>query len=152
MISNSRNATKAVRIDNQPGSTFGKTGSSAINCPATSSTTTLPGSFRAKSFSEREPAQIPTRVTTVISSNSPRQIAFCCSRGEVANELPTQELNHEIEANSEQRPPRPWRQRKIANAASSDGQRKVVFCGTRASRCRNGRAGGHNRRIQFITG
>src|SRR5829696_1579253 len=45
-------------------------GSNAIICPATSSTTTLPGSFRPDHSSVLEAAQIPESVSTRIESRT----------------------------------------------------------------------------------
>src|ERR1041385_1480281 len=45
-------------------------GNNAINWPATSSTTTLPGSFRPDNSSILDPAQIPANVTTTIATRT----------------------------------------------------------------------------------
>src|SRR6185295_13739382 len=45
-------------------------GNKAMNWPATSSTTTLPGSFRSDNCSARVPAHIPANVTTTIAAST----------------------------------------------------------------------------------
>jgi len=51
-----------------------QTGNNAINCPATSSTTTLPGSLAPRIRSVREAAQIPAHVTKTIAANCTGQL------------------------------------------------------------------------------
>ena len=63
-------------------------GNSAIICPATSSTTTFPGSFNRRIRSVRDPAQMPAQVTKPIATN--------CSGHDLSNKkrpIPTTDPN-----------------------------------------------------------
>lgn len=51
-------------------------GNNAMNWPATSSTTTLPGSFRPDNCSVRVAAHIPANVTTTIETRTATTSAF----------------------------------------------------------------------------
>src|ERR1051326_1964756 len=61
-MSNARNATKPATMTHQP--TPHGANRYATNCPATSSTTTAPGSFFPNNFSARVAAHVPTIGTT----------------------------------------------------------------------------------------
>src|SRR6185369_4654075 len=67
------NETMTARVDQRVKRVSGKR---AMNWPATSSTTTLPGSFRPDNCSVRVAAHIPTNVTTTIATRTTATNAF----------------------------------------------------------------------------